>query len=215
MHDEQMEAEKERRGIKDKSALIADNSGAMRGVPRIQRESVDDVSKSVNPNYYTIGGREYDQNCANCVVASELRFRGYDVQARKRIFSKNSKIDRFFYDNRQGSGSWTDSFNGMIGEELKTSRKAQALNAITEKMKEYGDNSRAIIFIQWDGQKVGHYFNVINDNGQIILYDAQKGLVGKEVEDYLLYARPSQTRIWRTDDKDITEFARKVVTWDE
>ena len=199
---------------KEKSVPEVDTSGAMKGVPRVQQETLQEVANNVNPDYAT-RKREYTENCANCVVATELRCRGYDVVARERDFSRASDIAAFFYDNREGHGSWTDSFSGMKYERLRIKRKAKALSTIADKMAEYGDNSRAVLFIQWDGKTVGHYISVVNINGKVTFLDSQNGAVGKDVENYLLSAAPSQTRIWRTDDKEVTDFARKVVKWNE
>lgn len=190
-------------------ATIAE-SGAMKGVKLLdQNQTVQSVVKEVNKNYGT--SREYNDNCANCVVAAEARYRGYDVIARERDYSRDNPIPRFWYDNKYGRGSWTDSFNGVVGESVGATRKAKAAQAIEQKMKEYGDGSRAVIFVQWDGRSWGHYFNVANEGGSVVFYDAQNGAMGDTVRDYLLRARPSETRIWRVDDKEMTDYIRKVV----
>ena len=223
LHQEQIEAEIERRNQEEPTEPIeliepqevvieSDTDGAMRGVPKIQGDiNTDDILKSVNTNYGH--GREWSTNCANCSVATELQYRGYAVEAKPRDFSKENAIPRFWYDNKAGRGSWTDSFENMKGEEIGVRRKNAVADAITRKMQDYGDGSRGIIFVEWDGKTVGHYFNVVNEDGNVKFIDSQNS--GKGVEKYFLKAKPSATRFWRTDDKEVTEYARKVVSWDE
>lgn len=224
LHDEQIAKEIERRkGIERQTQIVKkeienitiepDAEGAMKGIQKIKGEiNVKTIAKSVNPRIDTDPDfRAYSTNCANCVVATEARYRGYDVIARKRDFSRDTHIHQFYYDNRQEAGSWTDSFKDMIGEPISAKRKTEVAQAVSQKMKEYGEGSRAVIFVQWDKKNVGHYFNVVNERGDIIFFDSQNGTIGDVVKDYFLSARPSQTRIWRTDDKEITDFIRKVV----
>lgn len=228
LHDRQIAEEKERRmeeaerkeqakENKEEINIQPDTSGVMKDVPKIQDEiNVETVAKSVNPKIdQDIDFRAYSQNCANCVVATEARFRGYDVIAKGRDFSRDSNIYSFYYDNRQGHGSWTDSFKNMKGEPIEVKRKNQIASAIADKMQEYGEGSRAVIFVQWDGKTVGHYFNVMNEKGKTIFFDSQDGKIGKEAEDYFMSVKPSKTRIWRTDDKEMTDFIRKVVDVNE
>jgi hypothetical protein len=192
----------------------ADTEGPMRGVPQIiGKNTIDDILKAVNPHY--VEGREWSNNCANCAVATELRYRGYDVEAKPRDFSRENTIPNWYNGRQNGRGSWTDSFDGLQLETVPATRKSQLESAIIKKMQEYGDNSRAVIFIQWDGATVGHYFNVVNEGGHIKFIDTQKGTKDADVIDYFKTSKPSMIRIWRTDDKDITEFARKVVDWNE
>ena len=219
MHEEQMEAEEERREVeKEKKeekitvveAPVPDTEGPMKGVAKTSDTSVESIIKETNPHWEE--GREYSENCANCVVASDIRARGYNVEAKERDFSRTSNIYRFRYDGKTGWGSWTDSYEGGIKpDRIIVKRKTQVVEAVSDKMKEYGDNSRAVVFVQWDGKNVGHYFNVSNENGHVIFFDSQNGTMGKDVEEYFMRARPSATCLFRTDDKELTDFAMKVV----
>lgn len=218
MHFAQIAKEQEKRaeaakaGIAKLKRIPADTDGPMRGVPKITgNNTIDDILKAVNPFYGK--GRPYSENCANCAVATELRARGYDVEALPRDFSRSNNIPNWYKTGVYGKGGWADSFEKCDYDTIEAKRKTKVADEIAEKMKGYGDNSRAIIFIQWDGCKVGHYFNVINDGGEIKFIDTQKGIIGQEVKDYFLDSKPSMVRIWRTDDKEVTEFARKVVGW--
>lgn len=219
LHDEQIEREKGRRwqnskqpGVSGSTTAEPDKDGAMREVPKTQSaESIEESCKNVNPHF----GHDdkYSTNCASCSVAFELRQRGYDVQARPRNYSEN--VANFWNDNKRGRGSFTDSFSTMDAYYIGTTRKANAKADLESEMQKYGNGSRAIVFIEWDGRKVGHYFNIVNDGGNIEYIDSQISKSGEYVSDYLKDAKPSRTRIFRTDDKELDEYVRKVVTWDD
>lgn len=214
-HEQQMAKEKENRKSKEtnqkQNKKEPDKDGAMRGVPKTG-EKVDlySASAKVNPRYGE--GKEYEANCANCVIAVELQQRGYDVKAAPRDFK--AKIAYFWHDNKHGRGSWTDSFTSMDAQNVKATRKNNIEKNIANLMKDYGVGSRAVVFVQWDGYTVGHYFNVSNENGEIIYADGQNGKTGSDVTEYFDRCRPSKTWLFRTDDKELDEFVRKVVTWD-
>lgn len=190
---------------------MPDKDGIMKDVRKTQRTTVDEIAKDVNKHYGE--GREWSANCANCAVAAEARARGYDVEAKPRDFSNTNHIPNWYGDNKAGRGSWTDSFDGMQYEKVTAKRKKDVADAIGARMQEYGDGSRGIIFVQWDGKKVGHYFNVSNEGGKVRFFDGQNGK--GSVEDYFLSAKPSMTRLWRVDDKKITDYIRKVVDVNE
>lgn len=194
--------------------MIPDTDGVMKGVKKTSETTVAEIVKAVNKHF--TDGREWQYNCANCAVAAEARARGYDVISKERDFSKNNKIPSFWYDDEKGRGSWTDSFEGIKNEEItKAYRRPKILGAVKEKMEEYGDGSRAIIFVQWDNSKSGHYFNVTNDGGNIVFFDPQSGEMGENVENYFLRSVPSKNRIFRVDDKNLTDYIRKVVNANE
>ncbi len=220
LHDRAMNKERERRAEKKavKMGTIKagntkpkpDTEGAMRSVPKNAGETLYTAVEKTNPKYNE--GGDYKINCANCAVAVELQQRGYDVQALPR--DKSTKIDRFWYNNKHGNGSWTDSFTEIDGASVGATRKANVEQKIAERMRSYGEGSRGVVFVEWDGYSTGHYFNVSNENGNILYADGQNGATGDRVTKYFQNVKPSKTWLFRTDDKDIDEYVRKVVTWD-
>lgn len=68
--------------------------------------SIDNALKNVNPNH-SYDYSEYSENCQRCVVAYELRRRGYNVTA-----LPTYKGDRLPIVNHYGNGLWQGAFKG-------------------------------------------------------------------------------------------------------
>lgn len=189
--------------------ITTDEAGAMRGVPRLSKMTATEAAQGVNPLYGT-EGIAYKENCANCAVAEELRIRGYDVQAG--AYNSKTKVSYFWGGGDKGNGSWTDSFNEKTpATYIFATRKDQQAEKIQKTMDAWGENSRAVVFVQWDGRKIGHYFTAVNENGKVKFINPQDP--SSDAEKFFDYCRPTATCLFRTDDKTISDFARNVVTW--
>ena len=187
-----------------------EETGAMRGVPRMKPLSPKEAAEGANPLYDK--GVAYRTNCANCVVAEELRIRGYDVTAKQKNSTTN--ISRFWYDGKEGRGSWTDSFKGGLEyKNIDAKRKAQQVPKIQEIMDGWGKESRAVVFVKWDGSNTGHYFTAANTENGVEFINPQRTKLN--AENFFTQCKPSKTALFRVDDKDIAEFAREVVEWTE
>ena len=193
------------------TSLLPDVSGVMKGISKIADTSIENVLKGVNPDYKA---DEYDwethANCAYCGVATELRFRGYDVNARHR--QKDERVAWWHWRGDKlvnGKGSFTDCFEGLEFENAGATRSKNAIERTTKLMESYGDGARAIVYVQWSGTSDGHYFNAINTVDGVKFIDGQSNET--DVAYYLEQSKPSWINLFRTDNKELTDFVHKVV----
>lgn len=183
--------------------------GPMRGVPRLKQLSPEEAATGVNPLFSK--SSLYQHNCANCVVAEELRIRGYDVTAD--LKDSKTNISSFWFDSQYGRGSWTDSFVGVKYKNIGATRKANQTKKISEIMNGWGENSRAVVFVEWDGHSIGHYFTAVNTKYGVKYINPQHPEA--DASEFFNRTKPSQTALFRLDDKEIAEYVRKVVRWTE
>lgn len=149
-------------------------------------KGIDQLLQETNPNYQN--DRSYRVNCQRCVYAAELAQRGYDVEALPKV---NSATDPF------NNGMWMHGFEGQTWESNLGSRAKAVELSINDRMGNWGDGSRAIVYVAWkDGG--AHVFNVNREKGNTIAFDAQ---TGKRVDlgRYLSDAKPTKTMLSRVD----------------
>ena len=154
---------------------------------------------ATNPNYKSRTA-EYTRNCQRCVYAYELQRRGYNVEAKARVLSGT---DPMF------GGNWKHGFKNQTWTrqgELGT-RNATVEKNIADKMKNWGDGSRAIVYVAWKGGSA-HVFNVENTGGKVSIFDGQTGKK-HSLSEYLSIAKPSKTMISRVDNLDVNEGVMK------
>jgi len=140
------------------------------GFARIEGEhtAVEDLA-AVNPNVKG-GDRMYTQNCGNCVVAYEVRRRGYDVEA------------------AAGNLVWIDEIHELFEGFQPLTLKGQTLNEINEEFeavaKTWGDGARGIISGAWLNKgSGGHAFSLEVAGGKVMFVDGQSGVA--DVSGYL------------------------------
>lgn len=170
---------------------------------------IADAVKGANPHFNTEYS-EYSMNCQRCVVAYELRRRGYNVEA-----APTYKGDRLPYEahqNKDGTSNsyWMGAFKGARSEHVGAARNSTVRKNIEAKMRSYGSGSRATIMVQWQASRHGHVFNVENVNGKMHYVDAQSGKPVK-IGSYLAASRPMKTQIVRTDTLKVSERAKNSV----
>lgn len=177
--------------------------------------SVADSIVRTNP-YYMPGTAEYSMNCQRCVVAYELRRRGYDVTALPTY--EGDILPRVAYhDTRRGTweGRWKGAFQNAktvnVGSRGDTPAAEQrVIGNIESKMREYGPGARGVVQIFYRSGG-GHVFNVENQGGRIIYSEAQLGEV-KNISRTMRDVSTSSVNIVRTDNLRISERARNFVT---
>lgn len=159
--------------------------------------SIQKAYAGANP-FFSANYTDFSQNCQRCVVAYELRRRGYDVTAQPTF--ENDTLPNIRYTGKNSElrqGAWTSAFRHARPVSVGASNEAKVYDNIRAQMKSYGEGSRAVISVAWK-QGGGHVFNVENKNGRIVYVDGQTGerYSGKDV---LRYAKPSNVTLTRVD----------------
>lgn len=119
--------------------------------------------KDANPNYDL--GPEYQFNCQRCIIATEARLRGYDVQALPTSSDDTMPNGLNYLSNFVNPNTTTIS---------RTTARARQ-NSVESEMSSYGDGSRAVMSFGWSGGGSGHVINVVQRNGRTGYYDGQTG----------------------------------------
>ena len=164
---------------------------------------------NANPHYDPNATyKEFTENCQRCVIAYELRRRGYDVTAQPTYQGDRlpSGVTR-----RDGlrNGRWMGAFQGAKPDKIGDNARA-----LLNKMKEYGEGSRAILQVAWKGGHTGHVVNVEYRHGRVLLFDAQ---IGKRYNANELFGvvKSGSTQLVRVDHLRISARAKKSVTKDK
>jgi hypothetical protein len=147
----------------------------------------------------------FNNNCVKCALAFEANMRGNDTEANPFKFGDSNDIDKSKNINKAFGVDREDVWD--VGR----AKKELAVREIELMMTEdFGNGSRAIIQIESAG--VRHTMNIINQNGKIIVIDAQNGTQGS-VKDKLKGLPTNHIQLIRTDDKiinkDYAEWAYK------
>ena len=119
--------------------------------------------QGANP-FYDMGA-EYQYNCQRCVVATEARMRGYDVEA----------LPTFDNDKMPSNGGYLTNFVDPNPVRISGSSGKRIQTQVENEMANYGDGSRAILRVGWRGGGSGHVLNVVQRNGKTQYYDGQNG----------------------------------------
>lgn len=163
-------------------------SGASSAITRItgrkgKQKSIDDAQSGTNPNFRKLTG--YDINCQRCVVAYEMRRRGYDVEALPRA-------------NNEGNYSWRRGFEGQRWLRLGARRYQQSIDLLESEVKSWGDGARGIVYVQWN-QSSAHVFNVENRKGVVVYVDGQTNNKNYSADVHMRGSMPTKTMVSRVD----------------
>lgn len=161
-------------------------------------------SGRVNPNYGK--GKLYAINCQACVVAYEMRRRGYDVEA----LAKSDEFYNNFWDAFKNpvtgsKRSFTPIPNGRVGEAKKY--------AFLDMMAKAGN--RYILYLKWKGNKGAHVVMLSRNKGnELEIYDPQidKMRTGQaEITNYLTKTSKSHwsVAVVRSDDVEFDQVHAK------
>jgi hypothetical protein len=142
-------------------------------------EEANELKGNVN---YAKKGSKYLLNCQSCVVANELRRRGFDVTARPSVKKKGNIPNQLSHKTEM---AWIDPATSKmpkkqhVGGEyfsngsIKTKTQSVMTKELLELTKEVG---RYNIDFIWKGDKCGHILTLERlENKEILLYDPQSG----------------------------------------
>ena len=153
----------------------------------------DDI-KSTNPNYNS-KDYKWSNNCQRCVPAYEMRRRGFDVVAKPRKKGNDTVAN-----------SWRNIFENAVWEKCGTNRKASTVQNIVDNMLNYGDGSRAEIYVVWKGGRSSHVFVAENVGGTVKFIDPQTGSM--DVSNYFDNMMSTKTEMCRIDNLKTTDLIR-------
>lgn len=170
--------------------------------------SVGDALSLSNPNFSSPG---YSDNCTRCVVAYELRRRGYDVTALPTYGGdkwQDVSINGIAFADR-----WKGAFRRSRTDRVGSGSASKTLDNIKQHMQKYGSGSRAVINIHYADTDINHVFNVENAGGRILFLDAQSGQRYNQKSMLNLLRRTSgqNTSLTRTDNLRISNRARDFI----
>lgn len=181
-------------------------------IPKTLKEAIGEKGKAksmaeayydANP-HFSYDYNEFKKNCQRCVMAYELRRRGYDVEA----------LPTYENDEMPKSKNWLKALSGT--EEVNVGRRTQegVFNAIKDQMKKWGDGSRAILKLEWAGKKSGHVENVEYNKGVLYAFDSQnnkQSINSRLIKEDLSQAVLKKTELIRVDKAKITENMKYMV----
>ena len=173
---------------------IKNTSNGYEGIPkswkiieeRAERDNLSLVNPQYNPFSVTFAKEDYSRNCANCVVASEMRKRGYDVTAKPLEGNK-----------RLAKEPWTAWKNPEI---IKTS--GSGLKEIRDFIEASDEGTRIQICVRWKSGD-GHTFVAEKEKGELILFDPQSNASYKE--SIFEHVTDGETLFWRIDHLEISD----------
>lgn len=162
--------------------------------------------EAVNPRYHE--AKKWRENCQRCVVAEELRNRGYDVTAKPFANDDIGYSSTVCWDV-DFTKPWLDEGIVWIG------RKSEFKQKIKAAFSKWGKDARAMVRVQWAAQQVGdrgHLFSCHCENGEVVYTDPQIGEL-RDIDDTLAKCTSVPWRIWimRIDNRKLTKLVKKAV----
>lgn len=144
--------------------------GPIENLKDIRKKTVTGQSMETDSKFVNPGSRQgRTNNCMCCVTALEMRQRGYDVQARRRIFGYTTN-------------TYNDWFNGLKIENSRTIREPKesrkrfverGYENLTKSLEKYPNGSRGFIAFAYEGTHSGHTLSWQVKDGAVSFYDAQ------------------------------------------
>lgn len=181
------------REVLERELNNTDNS-SYEGIPRAWKKLKSDESNLdvINPSYKKFlrlncseEEAAYNRNCVNCVVAYDLRKKGWDVEARSFLECNLSK---------KADQAWENV------EVL--SLKTRGLSEFKSIVKEWGNGSRAFVGIE--GPDFGHALVAEVNNETIILVDPQRNMIYTD-SDSINALLMKCKEFWRIDNLEVSQ----------
>ena len=151
------------------------------------KENVDfNFVDNGNSNPNLMKSINYRINCQTCVMAFELRCRGFDVKAKG-----NNRSEDFMTLARDPRKAYINPETGTFPEakQISGSNYKQIYNKLNQEIK---SNERYIFEVHWRKHSSGHIVNLYkNEDGEMILFDPQVNQVSKneQIKEYLRNVR--------------------------
>lgn len=151
-----------------------------------------------NPNFEM--GEEYQYNCQRCIIATEARFRGYDVQA---LPTHNG-------DTMPTGNNYLNNFVGATSSGINHTTAGANKRDVESQMSNMGNGSRAVMSFGWSGGD-GHVINVVQRNGRTRYYDGQNGTEVNGTALFNAMARRSLITLTRVDNLAFSDTVNQAI----
>lgn len=162
-------------------------------------QTLESKYKNINPgfkkNASNLDSAGFNNNCAQCALAFEANMRGDDVEAKPFKFGYLGERDKAVRIDK--------AFNNADTWNVGRNKRELVVNEIELTLREdWGKGSRGIIQVQ--SGNIKHVMNVINQNGEVTVIDAQAGKHGTVAE--MLKGLPTKNvNLFRTDNLQIKD----------
>lgn len=158
--------------------------------------SVKKALEGTNPNLIK-DPAHYSINCQRCVYAYELRRRGYHVIARGASDLQN--------DDFRKHEMWRGAFKNQVWDNCPFGK-----DSVLKRMNEFGDGSRAVVYVQWNKKTLNpgetHVFIAEQIKGVTHFFDPQYGR--KNVEYYFTLAEERGIMVSRIDNLEPSSYIK-------
>ena len=152
---------------------------------------IKDCLKGLNP-FYATRALAYTENCKRCVMAYEVRRRGYFAIAKPHLMDKADPL--LYMDAQHG---WPAVFQEQNLVDCSALTQKQAQENVECQMHRFGNRSRAIVKVNWLHRAKGHLFVAENIDDVIYFVDPQTG--ENDVSRYFQYVDPNRVAMMRID----------------
>ncbi|WP_332453302.1 toxin glutamine deamidase domain-containing protein [Chryseobacterium aquaticum] len=144
----------------------------------IEEVVVGGASKKLS-SIWKVNLKEGKYNCANCVIATDATLAGRPASALPYTIQK-----RFRKGKWENYASFEDGTEFLVLEKEFNAKFSKWTVNLDDLIRDLKPSKRGIIFGVKKGKNMGHYFNVINENGVVKFLDGQTGKRAKLVYDY-------------------------------
>ena len=161
-----------------------------------------------NPDYGVKDAidKGYRHNCQTCTMVYEARRRGFDVTAapNPRINKRMDDFDKYCKDKKV---DWTERYLNADGTKAKYTWSKKVLDKNTSEAKKafiegcITDAGRYEVYCAWKNGNAHVFIIEKQANGNMMWFDPQTGVAGKEVEKYLDEMKRSSIGVMRIDNK--------------
>lgn len=151
---------------------------------------------ATNPRYKPLDPK-WSVNCQRCVSAYEARRRGYDVTAKPGGIADDRLPSMF------DPGGWPNVYRDFDLVDCAADSRNGVRARVDSLMGEWGDGSRAIVYVEWENQNFGHVFIAERVNGTTRYVDPQTN--STDVSGYFDLISKDWAYCMRVDDREFTE----------
>ena len=166
--------------------------------PQGKPMNVTTAVSGANP-YHDLGP-EYQYNCQRCIVATEARMRGYDVQA----------LATYDNDTMPSGSNYLSNFNNADMHLIRHTTANANRRDVEAQMAEMGNGSRAVMAFSWSGGG-GHVINVVQSRGRTRYYDGQIGMEVSASHLFNSISRSHNIELTRVDNLSFSDTANQAL----